>query len=47
MRADVFLARFQQVRDGKQVVDLLMHASLVAPHLKFQWYSPVDPRLLL
>jgi hypothetical protein len=34
MRADEFLARLQQVRDGKQMVDLLVQASIVAPPLR-------------
>ncbi len=34
MRADEFLVRLQQVRDGKQLVDLLVQASIVAPPLK-------------
>jgi len=37
MRADEFLVRLQQVRDGKQLVDLLVQASVVAPPLKVPW----------
>lgn len=34
MRADEFLARLQQVRDGKELVDLLVQASVVAPPMR-------------
>jgi hypothetical protein len=37
MRADEFLVRLQQVRDGKQLVDLLVQASIVAPPMKAPW----------
>jgi hypothetical protein len=34
MRADEFLTRLQQVTSGKEMVDLLVEASIVAPPLR-------------
>ena len=42
MQADEFLARLQKVRDGKQMVDLLVQASIVAPPMP----APFPPELL-